>query len=124
MSEELRGVVLGHGGLARALVEAAERISGVTGALVPVTNDECDRSRLVGRLEAALDDRPALVFTDLPSGSCFVAAMSALGARDGVRVVTGVNLTMLLDFVFHRTLPLDEAAARAEQVGARAIASR
>jgi mannose/fructose-specific phosphotransferase system component IIA len=50
--------------------------------------------------------------------------MRGLGRLATARVVTGVNLTMLVDFVFHRTLSLDEAAARAREVGGRAIAGR
>jgi mannose/fructose-specific phosphotransferase system component IIA len=65
---------------------------------------------------------PTLVFVDLPGGSCFFAAMRSIGKIENARVVAGVNLTMLVDFVFHRDTGLDEAAARAREVGGRAIA--
>ncbi|HEU5040802.1 MAG TPA: hypothetical protein VFT84_08285 [Gemmatimonadales bacterium] len=121
MSDELRGVVVCHGKLAGALVEAAESISGVTGALVPVSNTGCDRDALEERVVAALDGRPAVVFVDLASGSCLFAVLSRLRATEGVKAVTGVNLAMLVDFVFHRSLPPDEAASRAAAAGTRAI---
>ena len=121
MSDELRGVVVCHGKLAGALVEAAESISGVTGALVPVSNNGCDRDALEERVVAALDGRPAVVFVDMASGSCLFAVLKRLRAADDVKAVTGVNLAMLVDFVFHRTLPAAEAAERAVAAGTRAI---
>ncbi len=121
MSEELRAVVVCHGRLAGALVDAAEQISGVTGALLAVSNTGCDRGTLEERVEAAVGDGPALVFVDLASGSCLFAVLNRLRANARAKVVTGVNLAMLVDFVFHRTLPLDEAAARAAIAGGKAI---
>jgi mannose/fructose-specific phosphotransferase system component IIA len=121
MSEELRGVVVCHGKLAGALVEAAESISGVTGVLVPVTNTDCDRDALEERVVAALADGPAVVFVDMASGSCLFAVLKRLRTTDGVKAVTGVNLAMLVDFVFHRTLSPEEAATRAAAAGTRAI---
>jgi mannose/fructose-specific phosphotransferase system component IIA len=90
MSEELRGVVVCHGRLAQALVEA------VAGQSV-------------------------VVFVDLSSGSCLFAVLKRLRAIDGVKVVTGVNLAMLVDFLFHRALSPAEAAERAATAGAKAI---
>jgi mannose/fructose-specific phosphotransferase system component IIA len=121
MSDELRGVVVCHGKLAGALVDAVESISGVTGALVPVSNNGCDRDALEERVVAALDGKPAVVFVDMASGSCLFAVLHRLRTTDGVKAVTGVNLAMLVDFVFHRTLPPKEAAARAVAAGTRAI---
>jgi mannose/fructose-specific phosphotransferase system component IIA len=121
MSEELRGVVVCHGSLAGALVQAAEQISGINGALIPVSNSGCDRETLEGRVLAAVDGRPAVVFVDLASGSCLFAVLKRLRTEQLVKVVTGVNLAMLVDFVFHRSLSPAEAATRAAAAGEKSI---
>ena len=121
MSEDLLGVVVCHGSLAGALVQAAEQISGIPGALVPVSNTGCDRDTLEERVLAALRGRPAVVFVDLASGSCSFAVLKRLRGEPSVKVVTGVNLAMLVDFVFHRTLSPDEAATRAMAAGEKSI---
>ena len=121
MSEPLRGVIVCHGVLAHALVDATAQISGMADALVPVSNSGCDRGDLEARVEAAVGKEPSVVFVDMASGSCLFAVLRRLHQRDDVRVVTGVNLAMLLDFVFHRDLTPDEAAKRAVEIGEKAI---
>ena len=121
MSDELLGVVVCHGTLAGALVQAAEQISGLQGALVPVSNTGCDRDTLEQRVLAAVDHRPAVVFVDLASGSCTVAVLKRLRGEPSVKVVTGVNLAMLVDFVFHRSLSPGEAASRSAAAGEKSI---
>jgi mannose/fructose-specific phosphotransferase system component IIA len=121
MSEELRGVVVCHGPMAGALVQAAEQISGVDAALIPVSNMGCDRDTLEQRVLAAVDQHPAVVFVDMASGSCLIAVLKRLRADPSVRVVTGVNLAMLVDFVFHRSLSPEEAASRAVAAGQASI---
>jgi mannose/fructose-specific phosphotransferase system component IIA len=121
MSEPLRGVIVCHGLLARALVDATAQISGMADALVPVSNSGCDRGDLEARVEAAVGTVPTVVFVDMASGSCLFAVLRRLRERENVRVVTGVNLAMLLDFVFHRDLTPDEAAKRAVEIGEKAI---
>jgi mannose/fructose-specific phosphotransferase system component IIA len=118
----IRGVVVGHGDLAQAMVHAAEEITGVRGLLLPVSNIDCSRNDLEARVRAAVGTEPTVVFVDLPGGSCFFAAMRGLASLDNARVVAGVNLTMLVDFVFHRDNSLEGAASRARDVGGRAIA--
>ena len=121
MSEELRGVVVCHGALAGALTQAAEQISGITGALLPVSNTGCDREALEDRVMAAVDGQPTVVFVDLASGSCLFAVLKRLRSEQMVKVVTGVNLAMLVDFVFHRSLSPAEAASRAVIAGEKSI---
>ena len=71
-----------------------------------------------------MGNTPAVVFVDMPSGSCLLAAVRRLAGAPGARVVTGVNLAMLLEFVFDRTLTPDQAAERAVATGGKAISSR
>lgn len=124
MTTLLKGVVAGHGDVAAGLVRAVESISGVRGALIPVSNTDCDRGQLEHRIAEAMGSGPGVVFVDMPSGSCLFAALHDLPRWTDVRVVTGVNLAMLLDFIFHRELSVDAAVARAVETAARSIVVR
>jgi len=120
MSEPLKGIVISHGSLAAAMVKTVEQISGVTGVLVPVSNTDCEPSAIEKRLTEAIGNEPAVVFVDMPSGSCFFAAMKTIRQQE-LPIVTGVNLPMLVDFVFHRETSVQEAARRAVSRGGEAI---
>jgi mannose/fructose-specific phosphotransferase system component IIA len=120
----IKGVVVGHAGLAAALIAAVEQISGSDSGLVAISNADCDRGTLEERIVGAATPGPSLVFIDMPSGSCHFAAMRRIQSMPDVRVVTGVNLAMLLEFVFHRTDPVDEVATHIADVGARAVVAR
>ena len=121
MSEPLRGVVVCHGALAQALVSAVEQITGLTGRFVPVSNTDCDRDGLERRIADAIGGAPAVVFVDMASGSCLFAALHRLRDEPNVKVVTGVNLPMLLDFLNNRALPPGDGVVRAAEKGADAI---
>ena len=121
---DLRGVVVCHGDLAQALVHSAEEITGVRDVLIPISNRGCSRDQLEERIVNAVGDRPAIIFVDMPSGSCLFAAARRLGRLGGARMVTGVNLAMLLDFLFHQGLTPEEAAQRAIEIGGKAITVR
>ena len=121
MSEPLRGIIVSHAAVAEAMVAAVSAITGIQDALVPVSNEGCDYAALKERLGGAIAGRPAVLFVDLPGGSCLVSSVRFARGRDDLGVVTGVNLAMLLDFVFHRDRSPAEAVRRAVEVGARAI---
>jgi mannose/fructose-specific phosphotransferase system component IIA len=123
MSEPLLGVVFAHAEVAAALVNAVRAIAGDGHGLTPVSNEGCDRAALAARLDAAIAGRPAIVFTDMPGGSCAFSAGAYARLHPEVRVVSGVNLAMLLDFAFHRDAGPEAAAERAVRTGRQSIAA-
>lgn len=121
MSKPLKGVVVCHATLANALVQAVDGITGDDGGLVALSNQGASTEGLCADVVSAVGADPAVVFVDMPGSSCLHASLLELRTRPDVAVVTGVNLPMLLDFVFHRQIPPSEAAERAISAGARSI---
>lgn len=118
---DLRGIIVSHAAVAQALVAAVAAITGIEGALTAVSNEGCGADALAQRLSDAVGRGPAVLFVDLPGGSCFTSSARYAKLHPEIAVVTGVNLAMLLDFVFHRDVTPDEAARRALDAGSKAI---
>ncbi len=126
MSEapQVRGVLLSHGTMAEGMVDAVNKIAGLDeGALLALSNEGCNPQGLAEQVDDLVGDAPTVVFTDLCTGSCALTAQ--LTCRDNGRraVVFGMNLPMLLDFVFHRDLPLDELVPRLLEKGKESVKS-
>ena len=121
MSERLRGVVFTHSGLADALVSAVRTITGDEDSLTAASNVGLGRDGLCDLASELTAGAPTVVFVDLPAGSCLQSVLAATNDRDDVALVTGVNLPMLLDFVFNRDATPAEAAERAAKTGNSAI---
>jgi PTS system N-acetylgalactosamine-specific IIA component len=97
---EAVAIVAGHGDFAAGVVSAVAQITGRGALLVPVTN----RGLGAGDIEAVLRDAAAagrvrVIFTDLPAGSCTIAARRLLRERPDLSLVTGANLPTVLDYV-------------------------
>jgi mannose PTS system EIIA component len=120
----LSGIIVTHGKLAEALRDAVASVAGDVANLEVVSNDNLSPDELWERVRAA-HERAAgdgtIVFTDLGGGSCTNAARSLL--RDPrVRLITGINLPMLVDFVLRRhDLELDALVERLLQRGQSSI---
>lgn len=120
----VRGIVVGHGDMSQGLVNAVRHIAGgAADALVAVSNDGLAPKDLASALEEAAGAGPVVVFADLSTGSCGMAAAYSCRDKDRRAVVCGVNLPMLLDFVFHADLPLDALVTRLVEKGREAIRS-
>lgn len=94
-----RAVVAGHADFAAALVAAVHRITGLGNAFRAVSNEGLGAAEVELAIRAALTDHAAtVVFTDLPAGSCTIAARKVMRADPSVSVVTGASVGLLLDF--------------------------
>jgi PTS system ascorbate-specific IIA component len=115
-------LIITHGGIGASLLAAATRMLGrcpLDADTLAVTQEsERDRlqdraSRMAERLDAG---DGVLVLTDL-YGSTPANIASALGSLPAVRVLTGVNLPMLVRVLNYPALPLEEIAVKAESGG-------
>lgn len=119
MSDEpVRGLIVAHSSLASALAAAVRQIAGVDEAtLRTLSNEGRGPDQLIESIREAAGDHPVIIFTDLASGSCAFAARKTAMERPFTGIVSGVNLPLLLDFVFHRDLPLHDLVERLVEKG-------
>ncbi|HYV97924.1 MAG TPA: hypothetical protein VE967_10750 [Gemmatimonadaceae bacterium] len=112
----VRAIVAAHGSLAQGLVSAVDTITGRAGALLAVSNTGLSAAGVEQALLNALEATGVgVVFTDLPAGSCTLAARRLQRARPALSVVIGVNLPMLLELVLRDTATGADLAAAVER---------
>jgi N-acetylgalactosamine PTS system EIIA component len=118
----IRGILIGHGEMAQGMVDAVRKITGVGDeALVALSNEGLGPDALLARVAEWVGEDPVILFTDLQTGSCALVARFVCRDPGNRTVVFGMNLPMLLDFVFHRDLPMDELVERLVDRGRAAI---
>ena len=122
----LSAIIVTHAALAQALREAAASIAGDVDHLEIISNVGLGPEEIVQRVREAIDretqSEGCIVFCDLSGGSCATSSLLALHGHPRVRLLTGVNLPMLIDFVLRRhDLGLDAMAARLVQRGQSSI---
>lgn len=96
-----RGLILTHGELGAEILRTAELIVGNTTGLTALSNrglSAADIAAEVRAFHALAPASPLLVFVDLLGGSC-AQAVSSLLAGPEVRLLTGVNLPMVIAFL-------------------------
>jgi len=93
-----------HGGLAEALLRAAEQVYGPVSGVAVLSNEGLSRDALEAEIRARVAgwDGGGIVLTDFWGGSCHLCGVSATRGRDEVALVTGLNLPILLDYLHNR----------------------
>jgi PTS system N-acetylgalactosamine-specific IIA component len=123
----VRAVVAAHASLADALVAAVDQITGRGALFATVSNVGLGAAALQEAVAARLAETGARVlFTDLPAGSCCMAARRLQREDPSLTVVTGANLATLLDFAMGEGVATGggEATDTAWRAVARAAAAR
>ena len=118
----VRALVAGHGDFAAGIVSAVGQITGRGEAFATLSNRDMSAADVERVMREQVDAGAIdVIFTDLPAGSCTMAARRLQRDRPAVVLVTGTNLATLLDFVFHADVPAVEAARHAADKGRSAL---
>ena len=109
-------LVAGHGDFASGLVSAAEEITGQVGFFATMSNRDMGADEIERQMRELASARGVrVIFTDLPAGSCTIAARRLVRDRADMTLVTGANLAALLHFMSHGAGTTYEAAAGAAE---------
>jgi len=117
-------LIVTHADLAQALVRAAERVVGTIEDVTLLSNEGLSRDDLQDAIEACVKDwsEGGLLLTDFWGGSCHTCGASAARRHGEIVIVTGVNLPLLLDYLYNRDrLGAPELAERLQQKGRDSI---
>lgn len=119
------GVVLAsHGKLAEEMLKSVEMIMGpqeniIALALEPEDDPMELKERIKESVEKVKGDNGAIVLVDLMGGSPSNAA--AYVAREGIPVITGMNLSILLELIGMRDKLTDELVLNIMEAGKEGI---
>ena len=120
-------VIVAHGGLASELMRATEHVVGRQRAMIAISvgpeDDRAARTREICDAADRVDDGSGVVVvTDMFGGSPSNLSLTACKPQNR-KILTGVNLPMLIKLAKSRHLSVDEAVASAADAGRRYINS-
>jgi PTS system mannose-specific IIA component len=102
----ISAIVVTHGRLAEEFIATAHKIYGGFKGVYAVSNEDKSPQTLASDVDAIIDsggpDDSFVILVDFLGGSCGHATLSVERRRRNVRVVSGVNLPMLLAFLNKR----------------------
>lgn len=100
----VRGIIVGHGSFAEAMLKTATQIVGEQSLIEIVSNTGLSGTLLNEKIKKAIQrdtEHETIVFVDLPGGSCTISCYNLL-KNNNLNVICGVNLPILLEFFMLR----------------------
>jgi mannose/fructose-specific phosphotransferase system component IIA len=105
-NQMISAIVVTHGRLADEFVATARKIFGNFSGVYALSNEDKTPQTLSDEIEAVIEargpDEDFIIFVDFLFGSCGHATLAVERRYKNVRVVSGVNLPMLLAFLNKR----------------------
>ena len=101
----VRGVIIGHGSFAEAMLKTAMQIVGEQPLIDVVSNTGLSGTLLNEKIKRVIQrdtEHETIVFVDLPGGSCTISCFNLLKNIRDLDVICGVNLPILLEFFMLR----------------------
>lgn len=101
----IRGIIVGHGDFARAMVETAEKIVGKQPLIDVISNQGLSCEALNKKIKNLLDSNKkyeSIIFIDLPGGSCSISCFRILKEIPDLYIICGINLVVLIEFFMLR----------------------
>ncbi len=118
-------ILVSHENLSRSLVEAVAKITGESENIVPISSRGLSPAHLaeevVSVIEAMKNVDRIILFTDLHGGTCSLVCGRIQRKFPEIPVITGVNLPLLIDFVFQRNDPPEDIIRRLVEKGRAGI---
>ena len=119
------GVVVAHGRLGEGLLSALSRVAGEQDFLWALSNEDLGGAELEAEIAAILEERSAgreaYLLSDMEGGSCGQACRRLLARGTVKAVLYGVNLPLLVEFVFLQDQSFERFVTAAVEKGRRAL---
>ena len=119
-------VLVTHGRLAEEFIAATEHVVGKQQAIAaiciaPEDNMETRRQDIIRAVAETNQGKGVAIMTDMFGGTPSNLAISLLG-QEGIEVIAGINLPMLIKLVsVRKDMPLKEAVLAAQEAGRKYI---
>lgn len=118
-------IAMSHGRMAEETVQSAKMIVGELADIAVVSMGSEDglagTQEKLHKLLVQYGDVPTIVIADLKGGTPCNVAMMALGNYPQLRVISGLNLAMLIEASMSSIENLDELTAYLQTVGQQAV---
>ncbi len=122
-----QGILLTHGPVGDAMIEAVRTIMGIDEGLYAISVTNMSITEIASRLRAlvtapAAEQDGVLIMASLRGGSCWNVSVGIAKEYPGIKVLSGLNLAMVLSFISKRdSLAMPELAEEVYQDGVRGV---